>query len=250
MSRSALVGLLVLVGGLALAPAAGAQVDRCADCHIANRVEVGARHVADWDLSAHGRNNIGCAKCHGGDPTTSEVSLAHRNILSPLNPASPVNRRNLPVTCGGCHTGPLVAFQKSHHWEMLQAGDTRGPTCSTCHGEAGAWRPSPRALEAQCRQCHGPNGIAPRVERPEAARTLYEAVNDSRDLLETARRLIDRVKDPRRREDLETAYQQAQTPLTLAVESGHQFVYDDLTARLRTARERLETLLGMLANPQ
>ena len=250
MKRSVVRGLATVVAVLVSGALASGQVDRCADCHIANGVETGARHVADWDLSAHGRNNVGCSKCHGGDPDTFEASLAHRDMLSAANPASPVNRRNLPTTCGSCHTGPLVAFQKSHHWTMLQSGDTRGPTCSTCHGEGGAWRPSPRALEAQCRQCHGPDGVAPRVERAEAARTLYEGVNESRDLLDTARRLIDRVDDPQRRDQLETAYEQAATPLTLAVQSGHEFVYDDLRSRLRTARERLEALLGMLANPR
>jgi hypothetical protein len=34
------------------------------------------------------------------------------------------------------------------------------------------------------------------------------------------------------------------------MQSGHQFVYDDLKERLSVARQRLETLLGQLANPK
>ena len=105
-------------------------------------------------------------------------------------------------------------------------------------------------LEAQCRQCHGPNGIAPRTERAEAARTLYEALNESRDLMKSVRSLVNRVDDKTRRAQLDAAYQQAEVPLIEAVQAGHQFVYDDLKERLSTARRRLEALLGQLANPR
>ena len=59
---------------------------------------------------------------------------------------SPVNWRNLPVTCGTCHAGPFVAFQKSEHFALLQKGDARVPTCATCHGAVAAQRPSVAAL--------------------------------------------------------------------------------------------------------
>ena len=122
--------------------------------------------------------------------------------------------------------------------------------CSTCHGAAGFQRPSPRTLEAQCSQCHGPDGIAPRTERPEAARALYEELKETRDLSRSARSLIDRIDDTRRRTDLDDAYEQVEVPLIQAVQAGHEFVYDNLKERLLTARERLEALLGQLANPR
>jgi hypothetical protein len=34
------------------------------------------------------------------------------------------------------------------------------------------------------------------------------------------------------------------------VQAGHQFVYDDLKERLSVARQRIEALLGQLANPK
>jgi nitrate/TMAO reductase-like tetraheme cytochrome c subunit len=193
---------------------------------------------------------VGCEKCHGGDATTFEPFLAHRGILNSMNPASPVNRRNLSATCGACHTGPFVGFQKSQHFALLKKGETRGPVCSTCHGAAGFHRPSARTIEAQCRQCHGPDGIAPRPERAEAARTMYEALNESRDLMKSVRPMVNRVNDKARRARLDEAYQQAEVPLIEAVEAGHQFMYDALKERLSVARKRIELLLGQLANPQ
>lgn len=234
---------------LVFATPAMCQESRCADCHFSRPDAPAPDHLADWDHSAHSRN-VGCEKCHGGDATTFEPFLAHRGILNSTNPASPVNRRNLSATCGTCHAGPFVGFQKSQHFTLLEKGDTRVPVCLTCHGAAGDRRPSARALETQCAQCHGPNRIAPRPERAEAARTLYDALHESRDLMKTVRSLVNRVSDKPRRAQLDEAYQQAEVPLIQAVQAGHQFVYDDLKERLSVARQRIEALLGQLANPK
>lgn len=250
MKRFSVACSLTLMSLFVFAAPAASQQSRCADCHVSRADAPASYHVSDWDRSAHGRNNVGCEKCHGGDATTFEPFLAHRGILNSVNPASPVNRRNLPATCGTCHTGPFVGFQNSQHFALLEKGDTRVPVCSTCHGAAGFQRPSARALETQCRQCHGPNGIAARTERAEAARTLYEALNESRDLMKSVRPLVNRVSDKARRAQLDEAYQQAEVPLIQAVQAGHQFVYDDLKERLSVARQRIEALLGQLANPR
>jgi hypothetical protein len=227
-----------------------AQQSRCADCHFSRPEAPAQDHVSDWDRSAHSRNNVGCEKCHGGDATTFESQLAHWDVLTSRNPASPVHRGNIPTTCGACHAGPFVAFQDSQHFALLEEGDPRVPVCTTCHGAVGYERPSARSLETQCARCHGPNGIAPRPERAEAARTLYDALHESRDLMKTARSLIDRVSDQPRRAQLDEAYQQAEVPLIQAVQSGHRFVYDDLKERLSVARQRLEALFAQLANPK
>jgi nitrate/TMAO reductase-like tetraheme cytochrome c subunit len=234
----------------AFATPAMSQQSQCADCHF-SRPEAPAReHLADWDRSAHGRNQVGCEKCHGGDAATFEPFLAHRGVLNSTNPASPVNRRNLSATCGSCHAGPFVAFQKSQHFALAEKGDNRVPVCTTCHGGAGSLRPSARALETECAQCHGPKRIAPRPERAEAARTLYDALHESRDLMKSVRTLVNRVSDKPRRAQLDEAYQQAEVPLIQAVQAGHQFMYDELKERLSVARQRMEALLSQLANPK
>jgi hypothetical protein len=250
MTRFGVACRLTLMSLFLCATPAAAQQSRCADCHFSRPDAPAPEHYSDWDRSAHGRNNVGCEKCHGGDAATFEPFLAHRGILNSANPASPVNRRNLSATCGTCHAGPFVGFQKSQHFALLEKGDRRVPVCSTCHGAAGFHRPSARAIETQCRQCHGPGGIAPRPERAEAARTLYEALNESRDLMKSVRPMVNRVNDKARRAQLDAAYQQAEVPLIEAVQAGHQFVYDDLKERLSVARQRIEALLGQLANPR
>jgi hypothetical protein len=244
--------LVVAIAALALSGAAddaAAQSSACADCHIATPSAPAREHLAEWERSAHGRQNVGCEKCHDGDASTYDLLPAHRGLLGSSNPASPVHRQNLPATCGRCHAGPFVRFQSSHHFKLLGAGDPRVPTCTTCHEAVGTERPSPRTLEATCRQCHGPDSAAPRVERAEAARTLLEEVRDSRELLEAAKPFIDRVTSRTRQAGLRDAYRQAEVPLIEAGESVHQFVFDNLKERLATARKRIEALLAELANP-
>jgi hypothetical protein len=239
----------MLLGLIAGVLPADAQQSRCADCHFANPGSTPASHLADWDHSPHGRSNVGCESCHGGTPTSFEPFIAHQGILNATNPASPVHRWNLPRTCGTCHTGPFVAFQKSGHYELLRAGDRNVPTCSTCHSEAGAELLSPKGLEGQCASCHGAGKVSPNTDRPFEARLMLEGLRDSRALLRTARQFIAKVSDPARREQLEAAAQQAEVPLIEATNAGHMFVYDQLQERLDTARTRIAALWEQLANP-
>jgi nitrate/TMAO reductase-like tetraheme cytochrome c subunit len=161
---------------------------------------------------------------------------------------SPVNRRNLATTCGTCHTGPLIAFQKSKHYELLQSASSNGPTCSTCHGEVDGRVLSAKALASECSDCHGPGERAPRSERARQVREQYEALAVVREQMKLAQSLIKRVDDKTRRASLTEAYQQAEVPLRRAVDAGHQFVYGDLREYLAVARTRVEALLSSMAN--
>jgi hypothetical protein len=234
---------------LGIAGSLAAQPSRCADCHFANPDAPGAWHLADWDHSAHARNGVGCEKCHGGDATTFESFQAHQGILSFRNPASPVHRMNLPRTCGQCHHGAFVAFQKSRHYELLRSGNEDGPTCSTCHGEVGARLLSPRGLEGRCAKCHGPGKENARSDYPPQGKIMLESVESVRALLQEARPIIRRMKDEARRQSFEEAYRQAEVPLIEAVQSGHSFVFDQLEERLAVSRQRAESLLELLVNP-
>lgn len=239
----------VLLGAFLVAGSASAQQDsRCADCHFARPDAPAQEHLREWDRSPHGRNNVGCQKCHGGNEASVEPFIAHRGILSPANPESPVNRVKLPATCGGCHVGPFVAFQDSRHYQLLQGGDHRGPTCSTCHGEVDGRLLSPKALESRCNECHGQKGLAPRAERARDVRQLYDGLSIVREQVKLAENFIKRVSDRPRRQELQDELEQAKVPLTRAIAAGHRYVYDDLRTSLATAQQRTEALLAKLAN--
>ena len=227
---------------------APAQQSFCADCHYANPSAPRPEHVEEWDRSPHGRNRVGCEKCHGGNPAVSEGIRAHVGVLSPADDFSAASRRNLPLTCGQCHVGPSVAFEASRHYELLRSGGSRGPTCSTCHGSVDGRVLSPKALSGKCGECHGPGEVAPRAGRVQAVREQYEALTAVREQAKQAQSLIKRVADRKRRAELTDALDRAQVPLLRAVEAGHKFVYDDLKAQLTIAEQRVDALLTALAN--
>lgn len=233
------------------AAAASAQIpprNGCGDCHLATPDAPGKNHVLDWDRSPHGRNNVRCSACHGGNPGTFEPLQAHAGMLNATNPQSPVNPKNLPATCGTCHVGPFVAFQSSRHYELLQSGDDRGPTCTTCHGDTDGRLLSATALGTQCAHCHGPHEVAPRAGRVAQVREQYEALGVVREQLKLARNLIKRVDDKTRRAPLQSELEQAEIPLTRAINAGHTFVYDDLVSNLTVAQQRVNALMSRLAN--
>lgn len=250
MNRS-LPAAFVALAIVMAASAALAQIapqSACADCHFARPEAPRRDHLAAWDRSPHGQNNVGCEKCHGGNPKVFEAFPAHSDIVPASNAKSPVNRVNLPATCGACHTGPFVAFQDSRHYELLKSGDRNGPTCSTCHGEVDGRVLSPKALASQCDKCHGPGDIAPRAARARQVREQYESLTVVREQMKLAQSLIKRVDDRKRRASLTESLEQAQVPLTRAVNAGHKFVYDDLREYLAVAQKRVEALLSTLAN--
>ena len=222
---------------------------RCADCHFAQASQFATSHITSWEVSAHSRANVGCDGCHGGNATTFEAFLAHREVLPPSNPSSPVHRSQIVTTCGRCHAGPFVNFQESRHFQLWKSGNTAVPTCVTCHSDTGSRLMSPKALEGQCASCHGAGKSAARPEFPGRGRAALEGIRDTRALLKEARGLIARVKDTARRARLTGMAQQAEVPLVEATRAHHAFVYDTLDERLEVARRRVAMLFDELANP-
>jgi hypothetical protein len=48
--------------------AAQVQTNHCVECHVSTPTAPGRGHVVDWSTSAHQQAQIGCERCHGGDP--------------------------------------------------------------------------------------------------------------------------------------------------------------------------------------
>jgi hypothetical protein len=108
----------------------------CARCHregeqAAERYR-GAEHdiVASYTESIHGKGLLKsgltvtatCTSCH-----TPHGALPH------TDPASSVNRANVPQTCGNCHHGIQEVFEQSVHHTMVGETDAELPVCNDCH---------------------------------------------------------------------------------------------------------------------
>jgi hypothetical protein len=245
--------LLVILFALAATAAAEAQTSRCADCHIANSSDTrlsafALTHVEAWNASVHARSRVGCEDCHGGDASTFDPLRAHAGLRLSDHPASPVNRVNLPRTCGKCHTGPFVSFQRSRHYELLITADERGPTCSTCHSDASAVLFTPSSVTRRCDHCHGDDAVRPRPDYGPDAGLLLKSVRSVATDLEQAKAIIQRMSDRTVRRTLLEEHRQAEVPYLEARDAAHRFVFDAARERLDVARERTRALLMRLAD--
>ncbi len=133
----------------------------CARCHRAGEKAAIRIHAAVPDIvqsyadSIHGKGlteaglvvTATCINCH----------TAHGE-LPPDDPASSVNRANLPRTCGKCHRGVEEAFEKSIHATGKPMNGHPLPVCEDCHTSHSIRRTDLPGFRTQmmeeCGRCH------------------------------------------------------------------------------------------------
>lgn len=149
----------------------------CIECH--SRLTPGI--VADWQLSKHSNNDVGCATCHGaGHNSMTDVSNA--GIAS-------------PTTCAACHQQQVEQFSRGKHslaWAAMKAMPTAHwqpmaqiegmKGCGGCHrvglkteGEVGELMRKGAGFGASsCDVCHTRHLFsADEARSPQACRTCH-----------------------------------------------------------------------------
>jgi hypothetical protein len=133
----------------------------CATCHregekAAKRYK-GDQHriVEHYTESIHGKGlmksgltvTATCTSCH----------TAHGELPKD-DPASSVNRKNIPSTCGRCHHGIQEMFEKSIHSATVAKTDQKLPVCIDCHTAHTITRTDVTGFKLeimnQCGRCH------------------------------------------------------------------------------------------------
>jgi hypothetical protein len=149
----------------------------CVECH--RKITPGA--VADWELSRHATNDVGCDVCHG-DGHSSGADIA--NVELPT-----------PDTCSACHEEQVTQYGKGKHaaaWAAMKAMPTihwqpaelidgmKG--CGGCHKIGVKSDEEIAALKAggsmfghaSCDACHTRHLFsAEEARQPEACRTCH-----------------------------------------------------------------------------
>lgn len=89
-----------------------------------------AQPFVSYQQSVHGKLNAAgtdsaavCTDCHGS-----------HTILPTRDPASPIYKFNVPMTCGQCHKDVEQVYDKSIHGMAVARGNNGAPTCTDCHG--------------------------------------------------------------------------------------------------------------------
>jgi hypothetical protein len=138
----------------------------CASCHSdESRMKaygLPTDQLALYHTSVHGKRLAAgdlavavCTDCHG----------VHR-VLPPTDPESPTHPRNIPKTCGTCHSDKQIMstyklsaevvseFERSVHGKALSQGNQQAPVCTSCHGTHGAAPPGIGDVSIVCGHCH------------------------------------------------------------------------------------------------
>ncbi|MGA1874441.1 MAG: hypothetical protein ACMUIA_02415 [bacterium] len=141
----------------------------CVICHNQLGKEK-AQWVKQWQESVHGKNNVTCPACHGGDP-----SSFNKPKIKGTGYLGKPSRIDIPEFCSRCHANPswmrqynkrtdqFSQYKTSKHGKgLFQNNDTKVATCVDCHGKhniAGVNDPASLAnhknIAETCATCHG-----------------------------------------------------------------------------------------------
>jgi hypothetical protein len=146
------------------------DTNTCATCHTA--IDNKNHDIeSQWQKSVHGQNGIACADCHGGDPTSDQVTVA----MSPAKGFKGIpGREDTVALCGTCHsdvdrmrqyqipTDQYAKYRTSVHGvKLLGSRDTRVAICTDCHGVHDVKKASdptakvyPLNVPSLCASCH------------------------------------------------------------------------------------------------
>lgn len=143
------------------------------ECHATTIDRIAKSNYQQWTKSKHAMFNVTCNNCHGGDPGSNIKENAHTGVARSSDFNSTVFYRNVPETCGKCHTQELKSFRDSKHYQLLKALK-QAPTCDTCHSPHEFNVLNVSEFQGLCSQCHNTDmRIAP-SDAPDKAVTALE----------------------------------------------------------------------------
>jgi len=146
------------------------DTNSCADCHEALKPRQ-ADIVTVWKESIHAAEGVTCADCHGGDPTSDQITVAMAEENGFVGAPGRIETVGL---CGSCHadtermrkygipTDQYAKYWTSVHGQQLATTrDDRVAICTDCHGSHDVKKASdptakvsPLNVPKLCASCH------------------------------------------------------------------------------------------------
>jgi hypothetical protein len=175
------------------------STNTCYDCHLKVNPEQ-QRIAQQWETSIHGKGGIGCADCHGGDPTSDQVTVAMGEQAGFIG--TPSRERTVGL-CASCHADPerMKAYQlptdqyakyytSVHGQRLLSSNDTRVAICVDCHGVHDVKKASdptanvyPLNVPKLCASCHSDPDLMKSYGIPTDQFAIYETSVHGKKLL-------------------------------------------------------------------
>lgn len=162
--------------------------DGCVTCHTSQAGKLNTP-VGEWQSSIHSERGVGCADCHGGDPTKNLKEDAHAAKAGYTGIPKMVD---IPALCASCHarvetmrqydlpTDQWAKYQTSIHGIKLAQGDSKVATCYTCHDGHATKKPDdpnakvyPLNVPGLCASCHSNTEYMKGYNIPTNQHSLY-----------------------------------------------------------------------------
>jgi hypothetical protein len=132
----------------------------CSRCHGDPKI-IAQGHIKIGNVAALYKDSIhGRAVSEDGLLVAANCSSCHgsHKILPKSDPASTVNRQNLPATCGACHEGIKAQYDVGVHGMALAKGNPKAPVCEDCHTAHSIQRADVSTFQLdvirECGTCH------------------------------------------------------------------------------------------------
>ena len=162
------------------------------DCHATTIDEIAKSNYEQWTHSKHALFNVTCDNCHSGNSSSDVKEIAHTGVSRSSETNSTVFYRNVPETCGKCHSNELNQFKDSLHYQRLKALK-QAPTCDTCHEPHEFKVLNNTEFQDLCSSCHNTEmKIAPDI--PEKAVNAFENAEKLKNEIRKAQEAIKQAK--------------------------------------------------------
>ena len=157
------------------------HTERNISCSLECHEDVIRKRASDnfqqWSDSTHSIYYVTCDKCHGGDARANTESGAHASMKNITDPNSTIYFKNIPETCGKCHTAELDNFKNTMHYQRLRS-TSQGPSCTTCHQPHSFKVLKSSELTNLCSACHNSVDQIATASVPQDAKKALEKAGE------------------------------------------------------------------------
>ncbi len=163
------------------------------ECHADIIRKTATDNFQQWSDSDHSKYFVTCDACHGGDPGAKTEAAAHAPMKNITDANSSIYFKNIPETCGNCHSEELDHFKNTMHYQRLRATSS-GPSCVTCHQPHTFKVLKASELTAVCSVCHNAKDQIAAASVPKDAKMALEKANEFQEEVRKAKDAIAEAK--------------------------------------------------------
>ena len=169
------------------------HINRNISCSLECHEDIIRKKASDnfqqWSESSHSSYFVTCDTCHGGNPDMSTMEEAHSTMKNINDTEGPIYHKNIPDTCGKCHSTELENFKSTMHYQRLRS-ESRAPSCIDCHRPHGFKVLKASEIIPLCSVCHNQKDQISSANVPNDAKIALEKADELKEKIRMAKNSI------------------------------------------------------------